>query len=222
MCFSATASFSAGIGLLLVGAVAARRVHKRSEWPYALIPSFFGLQQLVEGALWLTLPDHAPVCQGVLTQVFSGFSQVFWPVFIPLAVLFLEGVVWRRTVLLGLATAGAAVGLFLLVLMVRHPVLAVLEAGHIKYVFPHYRELTATALYLTGVCISPLVSSHRPVRFFGVLATLSMAVSYALYANWFISVWCFFAAVLSVVVLQQLAPRRALASLRTAGTTGSP
>jgi uncharacterized membrane protein (DUF2068 family) len=35
---------------------------------------------------------------------------------------------------------------------------------------------------------------------FGALALLSFGAAYAFYATWFISVWCFFAAVLSAVV----------------------
>jgi len=35
-----------------------------------------------------------------------------------------------------------------------------------------------------------------------------MAAAYALYSNWFISVWCLFAAVLSAVVLLYFPARR--------------
>ena len=55
-------------------------------------------------------------------------------------------------------------------------------------------------LYLLSTAVSPVVSSHRTVRVFGVLAFLSFAAVYYFYANWFISVWCFFAALLSAVV----------------------
>jgi uncharacterized membrane protein len=46
-----------------------------------------------------------------------------------------------------------------------------------------------------------LFSSHRIVRVFGIAALLSFLAAYAVYAKWFISVWCFFAAVLSAIVL---------------------
>jgi uncharacterized membrane protein (DUF2068 family) len=38
------------------------------------------------------------------------------------------------------------------------------------------------------------------VQVFGALALLSFGAAYAFYATWFISVWCFFAALLSAVV----------------------
>jgi hypothetical protein len=48
------------------------------------------------------------------------------------------------------------------------------------------------------------------VQFFGVLALLSFGAAYYFYAVWFISVWCFFAALLSVVVYLQFLPRSPL------------
>lgn len=80
MCFSATASFSAGAALLIVGAVTVRRARRRAELPFSLIPVLFGIQQLIEGAIWLTFPDKAPVLNSVLTVVYSVFSHVLWPV----------------------------------------------------------------------------------------------------------------------------------------------
>ena len=64
------------------------------------------------------------------------------------------------------------------------------------------------ALYGLATCASSLVSSHRTVRWFGVATALSLAAASAFYAAWFTSVWCFFAAVLSFIVLLQF-PRRA-------------
>jgi len=49
MCFSATASFVAGTSLSAI------------ELPFAMIPLLFGIQQLVEGIIWLTFRYDAPV-----------------------------------------------------------------------------------------------------------------------------------------------------------------
>lgn len=209
MCFSATASFVAAAGLLAAGLVAVRRVRRVQELPLALIPALFGLQQLVEGGVWLTLTHDAAQYNSCLTNVFSGFSQVLWPVLVPLAVLLVEAVPWRRTVLVAFVAAGVAVAFFLGVAMVREPVVSLLQGGHIVYVFPHARVGPATALYLLGVCVAPLLSSHRALRFFGLAATLSMFGAYAVYSTWFISVWCFFAAAMSGIVLMHFAPRAA-------------
>ena len=103
MCFSATASFAAGAALLGVGAVTVSRVRRPAELPFAMIPGLFGVQQLVEGALWLTFADTAPHANSVLTHAYSFFSHVLWPIYVPIAVLLLEPEAWRRKLLLGIA-----------------------------------------------------------------------------------------------------------------------
>lgn len=208
MCFSATASFVAGAGLLVVSVLSARRVRHRAEWAFALIPALFGVQQLIEGAIWLSLGDGALQLNAVLTQTYSVFSQVLWPVYIPVAVLLLETHPKRRRLLTVLALAGAACSAFLLYYLARLQVGSVVEGGHISYVFPHFHELAATGLYLLGACFAPLCSSHPAVRLFGVAATFALVVTTVFYAAWFISVWCFLAAIMSATVLRQF-PRRA-------------
>jgi hypothetical protein len=101
------------------------------------------------------------------------------------------------------AVAGAAVGLYLLWYMVHVPVVARLGGGHIAYVFPHFHQPLATALYLVAACLSPLLSAWPRVRLFGVLVSLSLVATAYFYSQWFISTWCFFAALLSAVVWLQ-------------------
>ncbi len=200
MCFSAQASFTAAGVLLVIGALTVRRVRVRRELPYALIPVLFGIQQLLEGALWLTFPDRAPHLNTVLTHAYSFFSHVLWPIYVPLAALALEPVPWRRRVLAGIAVAGAAVGLYLLATLFTLPIVATVKGQHIAYESPHFYALVAMSLYLVGTCASLLFSSHQRVIAFGAAAFLSAVAAYAFYATWFISVWCFFAGALSVIV----------------------
>jgi hypothetical protein len=147
------------------------------------------------------LLDDAQPYKDLLTQVFSLFSQVVWPVYIPTSVLLLEVVPWRRKALVGLSFAGIAASVFLLYYLVQRPVVSVIEGHHIKYIFPHFHTFSASGLYLMGACVAPLVSSHRYVRLFGMGATVSLGITYVFYGVWFISVWCFFAALLSALVL---------------------
>lgn len=203
MCFSAPASFTAAAVLLGTGIVTVRRVRAWREVPYAAIPLLFGIQQLLEGMLWLTFPDRAPLLNVGLTHFYSFFSHVLWPIYVPLAALALETVPWRRRVLAGIALAGALVGVYLLVMLVRLPITARVVGQHIFYDSPHFYVLTTMALYLIGTCAGLMVSSHRRVAAFGNAAFVSAVAAYVFYATWFISVWCFFAGVLSIIVLWQ-------------------
>jgi hypothetical protein len=201
MCFSATASFTAGIGLLVIGAVTVSRVRRRAELPFALIPGLFGVQQLIEGGLWLTFPDNAPLANTVLTYFYSFFSHVLWPIYVPIAVLLLEPVEWRRKLLMAIAVAGAAVGLYLLYFLVTEPIVSEVVGRHISYQSPHFYIAAVMALYVSATCVSSFVSSCKTIRWFGAATFVALLAAYAFYAFWFISVWCFFAAVLSLIVL---------------------
>ncbi|MBN0509414.1 hypothetical protein JTM45_33900, partial [Pseudomonas aeruginosa] len=121
---SAPASFTAAAVLLGLGTVTMRRARSRRELPYAAIPLLFGVQQLLEGMLWLTFPDRAPLLNVALTHLYSFFSHVLWPIYVPLAALALESVRWRRRVLVAIAVAGALVGLYLLAMLVKLPITA--------------------------------------------------------------------------------------------------
>lgn len=208
MCFSATASFTAGAALLVVGVITVRKARSPSEIPYAAIPVLFGIQQLIEGVLWLTFPDKAPLLKMILTHAYSFFSHVFWPVFVPIAVVLLEPVRWRHKVLTSIAVAGGLVGLYLLYFLFTVPIVAEVRGHHIEYASPHFFIVTVMILYVLGTCVSSLFSSHRWVRWFGVTAFVSFGVAAAFYRIWFISVWCFFAAVLSSIVLMHFLSRR--------------
>lgn len=208
MCFSATASFTAGISLLIIGAATIRRVKRREELLYASIPLLFAIQQLIEGALWLTFPAKAPLLNTVLTHAYSFFSHVLWPIYIPAAVLLLETTAWRRKILAVITVAGTIIGLYLLYFLVRLPIVAKVTGHHIAYISPHFYAIAAMGLYLLGTCVSSLFSGHQFVRLFGIAALLSFLITYAVYTIWFISVWCFFAALLSGIVLLHFLKQR--------------
>jgi hypothetical protein len=200
MCFSASVSFVAGTSLLAAGAVTVRKAQRKDELPFAAIPLLFGVQQLIEGVIWLTFRFDSPVLNPAMTFGYFLFSHVLWPIYVPLAVLLLEPVRWRRKALYSFLAAGSGTGLYLLVSMFRFPIVSRPVGGHIEYASPHFFIGPVIAGYLAGTCISMLFSSHKAVKLFGIAASLSFVASYAIYTQWFFSIWCFFAAILSGIV----------------------
>ena len=199
MCFSATASFIAGTGLSVLGVATLRATRRRSEILFAAIPLIFGLQQMVEGALWLSFRFDAPQLNQAMTYLFSMFSHVLWPIFVPLAIGLLETVSWRRKVIWGFQGVGLLVGLYLLYQIVEFPVTAVV-AENIVYVSPHFYKIPVMLLYLAATCVSCFFSSNATIRLFGALALVLFVVAYGFYAVALFSVWCFFAALLSAII----------------------
>ena len=200
MCFSASASFTSAGVLLGVGTLTLKAVRHKRELPIAAIPLLFAIQQLVEGVLWLTFSYEAPLLNFVMTHVYSFFSHVLWPAYVPFAVLMIEPQGWRRKVLLAFVVTGAAVGLYLLYFLAVFPVVSQPTGQHIEYVSPHFFALEVMTFYLLSTTVSPMFSSHSMVKIFGILALLSFVAAYFFYAVWFISVWCFFAAILSLAL----------------------
>lgn len=200
MCFSASANFIAGTSLLAVGAVTLSKAARKAELPFAMIPLLFGIQQIIEGVIWLGFRFDAPLPNALMAQVYSLFSHVLWPIYMPFAVLLLEPVPWRRKTLSAFLWVGAATGLYLFYILVRFPIRADAVGGHILYVSPHYYVPVVMGGYLAATCISLFFSSHKVVVTFGAVALLSFVAAYGFYTLWFISVWCFFAAILSGVI----------------------
>jgi len=56
-------------------------------------------------------------------------------------------------------------------------------------------------IYLLATCITGLFSSHKCIKIFGVLAFVLAIAAAVVSITTFVSVWCFFAAVLSLLIL---------------------
>lgn len=200
MCFSASASFIAGTSLTVIGVATLKHTEERAERPFAMIPLLFGIQQLIEGIIWLTFAHDAPLLRQAMTYVYSGFSHVLWPIYLPLALATLEAIRWRKRALVAFAAVGFTVGLYLFYFIVTQPVIAEVIGRHIVYVSPHLYQIPVITLYLAATCVSCFLSSHPFVRLFGVLALASAIAAYLIHVTAFISIWCFFAAILSLLL----------------------
>lgn len=200
MCFSAGASFTASAVLFGMGSLSLYQAQRPRERLFAAMPMVFALQQFVEGLLWIGLNQSLPWLTQLTTHAFAFFSHVWWPIYVPLSVLLLEPAGWRRQGLWLFVLAGTALGGYLLTILLTYPVQVRASSHHIEYISPHFHALATMGVYLLTAAVSPLLSSHRLVRWLGVTSVLAFAAAYAAYATWFISVWCFFAALLSGIV----------------------
>jgi hypothetical protein len=202
MCFSATASFvTAGI-TGTIGIASLARVTQPRQLPLAATPILFALQQTFEGLLWLDLP-LAPDgwTATILSLLFLLFAQVFWPVYAPCAVLLIEPNVRRRHLMWLCFAAGVCVGTWLLWSILSGSHGAVVLACHVVYVTGQRQPAELGLAYMVATCLSPLLSSHRTVAILGAVVAIGSVVAWLFYAEAFVSVWCFFAATASVIIL---------------------
>jgi hypothetical protein len=199
MCFSATASFMAGISLSTFGVFTIKMAKRKEEIPFAMIPLLFGIQQIIEGVLWLSFQRDAVILNVSMTYMFTLFSHVLWPVFIPYTIGLLEVIHWRIKVLLAFRHVGVAVGLYLLYFIARFPITSEIHE-HVVYIFPHFHKPAILLLYVAATCVSAFFSSHRFINIFGILTLILFCAAYWFYTEAFFSVWCFFSAILSFLI----------------------
>jgi hypothetical protein len=199
MCFSATASFVAGVSLSVIGVATVKKAERKEEIPFAMIPLLFGIQQIIEGMLWLSFRYDLPLIKVTTTYVFTLFSHVLWPIFVPFSILLLETVAWRKKVIMTFLITGIVVGLYNLYFIFTYPVISEVNCNVIYYL-PYFNKILVMALYLAATGVSCFFSSHKMINLFGVLALLLFMVAYWFYTVAFLSVWCFFAAILSAVI----------------------
>lgn len=207
MCFSMEASFGAGAVLLTIGFVAAYHAKTTPQYVLAAVPFLFGLQQLTEGMLWLLLDNNAfSYWREVFLLLFLIFAQVVWPAFLPLAMRANEKDPLRRKILSVLCITGVLTAGFFLYVLLFHEAGASIGHHHIKYTinYPFLNLWYGGLFYLIAAVGAPLVSSNRRLQFIGVLLVASYLVSRILYKEYLISVWCYFATVISLVALYEI------------------
>jgi len=205
MCFSAQASFVTAAITGAIGIVTLTKVNEPRELPFAATPLLFALQQAVEGLLWLNLPS-APdgSLTTMLTFLYLFFAEAFWPLYAPFAVWLIEPSVHRRNLMIVCLGVGAGVGAYLLWWLLGHPHVATIQNGHIVYVTEYRHSDAVSVAYLAATGLPLLLSSQRTVVVLGAIVLAGLVVAYAFYWEAFVSVWCFFAAAASVVILCHL------------------
>lgn len=209
MCFSAESSFAVA-GLLLPAGVYCVRKALREEPAYlgfALIPFGFSIQQAVEGLVWLSLRYDAPVLKAWGATIYLLFALAIWPIWFPLSAAWAEPPGIRRWILTAWTTVGS-----LWLYLAWFPVLndpskirvEVIEHS-LRYRYPDSflasgpSQWFMTTIYMVCTVIPLLLMS----RWREMIVPVAIGLFSAIISGWFYnysytSVWCFFAAVLSM------------------------
>ena len=174
----------------------------------AAIPFLFAAQQLIEGLQWLV--EKPSTASSLCTYGFLTFAFLLWPIYVPVAVYMNERNAKRRTYLRVFCLAGGVLVLALLGVLLSGPIQASAYGGSIRYHLNSTANIGLMIWYVLVILGSFFCSSDKLVRLFGLLTALSVLVSVLFYSWVFTSVWCFFAAALSILmyVYLRLTPPR--------------
>lgn len=202
MCFSAEISFSAGVALVGVGAYALKKVDSKKKIAFASVPVFFGLQQISEGFLWVSLNNgDQPLMMDISMYIYIFFAQVFWPTWIPLAIWNMEPDLKRKKILFYPFIIGILASLQLIYSLIFYDVEASASQNHIHYDIEIQRLGIHQVLYVISTAIPFYVSSLKYMKLVGTILVGSLIVAMIFYFYHVISIWCFFAAILSSLVI---------------------
>jgi len=214
MCFSATASFAVAAALVPAGVYCVITTsYVGVRWmPLAIYPFAFSVQQAVEGVLWLGIDSGDQAIVDATSRGFLFFSHFFWLAWLPFSMYWLEDEQWRRRLFLGLSAVGGIFGLstFLPLLLMTDWLSVGLVERSIEYktvlIYDGVvNRLTARSIYGLLVVSALFLSPNLWIRLFGGLITASFLGTSVFFPQTLVSVWCYFAAVISASIVVVLA-----------------
>ncbi len=195
MCFSATASFTAS-GALAIAGVVSMKTAKKEERLLAIVPLLFALQQFIEGLQWLA--PHPSTISQLLGYGFLFFAFLLWPTYIPIVAYSIEKDARRKRLLRWCIGVGLLTSLGLLYVIPTQSLSVQLLSCGINYNIAVPFVNIGIVWYLIATCGSLAISSSRFLQIFGTAGFLSAVFTAWVFSQTFTSVWCFFAAALSI------------------------
>ncbi|WP_330172244.1 hypothetical protein OG875_00775 [Streptomyces sp. NBC_01498] len=199
MCWSATADLAAGVCVGAIGVVCVARVGRTGaarDLPLAALPLLLGAHQIVESVVW-----DAGGGAGPATIVWAVIALPLLALWVPLAVLSAAPAGPRRRVLVLPVALGVAVAAVLAHSLATRTVTADIRGHTIGYAVHLPSPALVVAGYLLATVGALLLSGDRTVRLLGVLVAVGAVVCAVIWRLAFVSTWCAFAALASVVVL---------------------
>jgi hypothetical protein len=210
MCFSPQADFAGGVAVAAVGAGSLRLVRAPRELIIASLPVLLGAHQFVEGFVWLGLRGQiSSDAAAIARQAYIVFAYAVLPALVPIGFMLIEPQRERARWLWPFAIVGALLAAYLLWQVTAFPVSAS-EQGHcIDYVTHAPNDIEVAGLYVLVTCGPALLSSRRYLRWFGLVNLVGVVVVAAVRADEFTSLWCVYAALVSVLILMHFRRQRA-------------
>lgn len=207
MCFSVTASFTASLVLITCGVAALKHAQEKRLRMIAAIPLIFGLQQFAEGMVWLSFVDPRFLfVRMTAAYIFLACAGELWPLWIPIAIARFAG---NYKPYIPSIVAGVLCALMSNVYALLYPISVVAGCNMIYYfdvaqiAYPalhYYTGIAMSVLYVIATIVPFFLTRNKMLWFIGTLIAVAYIIAYVAYREAFASVWCFFAALISILV----------------------
>jgi hypothetical protein len=153
-------------------------------------------------------------------EAYIVYAHAVLPAIVPLGFLLIEPNRSRARWLWPLVGIGTVLGAYLLWQVTAYPVGAQEQAHCINYTTHTPNDYVITELYVLVTCGPALLSSRSYLRWFGLLSLLGMIATASVRADELTSLWCLYAAFVSVLILEHFRRQRA-SDARTLGPPAS-
>lgn len=211
MCFSPEADFVAAAVVGTIGVATLRQVREPRELIVGALPMLFALHQFVEGFVWLSLRGQVSTGLGqAAIDVYVVYAYAVLPIIVPIGFWLIEPSPRHRRWILPFIALGAVVGLYLLWHVTSHTVTATGHDAAISYATNIPEGYLAGVGYVIATCVPALLSSRRYLQWFGVVNLVGVGVAATVHRVEFASVWCLYAALASLLILEHFRRQRRL------------
>jgi hypothetical protein len=201
LCFSATANFVGSTVLGVIGVATISQVKHRRELLFASMPCLFAVHQFIEGFVWLGLDGRlSPLVTHNAGAAYVIYAQGLLPFLLPLSVLLLEPTPHRRRRMLPFTILGAALGLYILWGLAAYPLQISVQQNSIVYANPMTVTTLIAVLYVIATCGSLFFSGFRDLVVLAWLNLIGLLVVMEVRRFAFTSIWCAYAAAVSVII----------------------
>jgi len=209
MCFSASANFAGSAVIGAVGVATLKEVRHRRAFLFASLPLLFALHQFIVGFVWLGLDGPlSPATAHDMGAAFVLYAQGLLPFVLPLSVYLIEPTPHLRRRMLPFVILGGGLMLYILWGLTAFPLQVYARHHSIVYENPVTTTTIVAILYVISTCGALFFSGFRYLVIFGVANFVGLTIVAIIMSYAFTSVWCAYAAVISVIIYFHFRRRR--------------
>ena len=184
-----------------IGVATLSEVKDRRELLLGAVPCLFALHEFIEGFVWLGLDGTlSPQVAHNAGAAFMLYAQGILPFLLPFAVFLIEPTKRLRKRMMGFVILGGVLALYLMWGLIAYPLQISDQSHSVVYINVITNTTLVAILYVVATCGALFFSGFRKLVLLGWFNLAGLLVVMFMKRYAFTSVWCAYAAVLSVVV----------------------
>ena len=202
-------NFTLSGAIAIIGILTIRKASTPNEVVFASLPLLFALHQFTQGFVWLGMYHLVePRVLKIAESIFVFYAQGFLQFLIPFALWLIEPSGIRKLLIGVLTILGGILMVYTMWGLSVQPTSVSIENNALVYINPWTDKLWIAIIYVLTTCGSLILSSSIAIQLFGWLNLLGLTVVYLLKPYAFTSLWCLYAAAISVLLYFYFVERR--------------